>query len=343
MMPTHPLVTIALMGKPLTFSVGIPTFNQADFLEETILSLLNQTRPPDEIVISDHFSTDATPEIIAKYSSHVRAVQPPPGTNLTGQYHFTLLSQTCDWITLLSSDDLARPNFCEALLRGASRREDAVLVRAGWENIDAEGKSQGLNYMLNAPRVQLPPRTLIAQKNGPQVSFAAFALRREAYVQSGPILESLESLSDWGLFLQLSPFGAYIYENEIVSGYRVGHDGNKFRNRLGMWVRDEQRIFGEVMPLAADRLNLTDRGWIDRASRSNFTRYLASACQEFAQAERAAVVPLFEPWAASVDGHSLLATFAAGGSIRQPASFYERSKDLVRPFAQKLNARLRRL
>ncbi len=44
------------MGKALTFSVGIPTFNQADFLEQTILSLLNQKRPADEIVISDHGS-----------------------------------------------------------------------------------------------------------------------------------------------------------------------------------------------------------------------------------------------------------------------------------------------
>ena len=99
------------MAKSLTFSVGIPTYNQAEFLEETILSLLNQTRPPDEIVISDHHSTDRTPEIIEKYAKQVRGVKPPPGVNLTGQYNFTLMSQTCDWITLLSSDDVARPEL----------------------------------------------------------------------------------------------------------------------------------------------------------------------------------------------------------------------------------------
>ncbi|HEU4636763.1 MAG TPA: glycosyltransferase [Edaphobacter sp.] len=53
------------MAKPLTFSVGIPTYNQAEYLEATILSLLNQTRPPDETVISDRFSTGQTAEIIA--------------------------------------------------------------------------------------------------------------------------------------------------------------------------------------------------------------------------------------------------------------------------------------
>jgi glycosyltransferase involved in cell wall biosynthesis len=42
------------MHKPLTFSVGIPAFNQGHYLEERILSLLDQKRPPDEIVVSDH-------------------------------------------------------------------------------------------------------------------------------------------------------------------------------------------------------------------------------------------------------------------------------------------------
>src|ERR1700726_3625196 len=96
-------------NRSLTFSVGIPTFSQADFLEHTIESLLRQTRPPDEIVVSDHFSTDRTPEILRKYAGRVIAVTPPPGSNLTDQYNFTLASQTGDWFSLLSSDDIARP------------------------------------------------------------------------------------------------------------------------------------------------------------------------------------------------------------------------------------------
>jgi cellulose synthase/poly-beta-1,6-N-acetylglucosamine synthase-like glycosyltransferase len=84
------LLQSPIMTKPLTFSVGIPAYNQGEFLEETILSLLNQTRPPDEIVISDHYSTDNTPEIIEKFAGHVRGVKPPPGCNVSGQWNFTL-------------------------------------------------------------------------------------------------------------------------------------------------------------------------------------------------------------------------------------------------------------
>ncbi len=331
------------MGRPLRFSVGIPAYNQGDFLEATILSLLNQTRPPDEIVISDHYSTDNTPQVIAKYAAHVRAVKPPPGVNLTGQYNFTLRCQTGDWITLLSSDDVARPRYCEVLSAAAASRDDAVLVRAAWENIDADGKVVSRQYMLSVPKVESLPATLLSQKNGPKVSFAAFAVRREVFLRSGPILASLESLADWALFVQLAPFGSFVYANEILSGYRVGHDGNKFRKRVGMWVRDEMRMFNEVFPLAATRAGMAspaDRAWIAQASRENFLRYLAAASDEFAPRERDEIVPLFDAWAEQTGNQSLLQSFAAGGSIRQPVSLPQMAKRMLRPTAQKLVALL---
>ena len=331
------------MSQAVTFSVGIPTYNQAEFLEETILSLLNQTRPPDEIVISDHYSTDNTPEIIAKYVKHVRAVKPPAGVNLTGQYNFTLQSQTCDWISLLSSDDVARPNFCEVLARGATRRDDAVLVRAGWENIDAQGKRLSTNYFLRVPAIETPPDTIVSQRNGPRVSFAAFAIKREAYHRSGGIPAGFESLADWALVVLMGPFGSFIYENEIVSGYRVGHDGDKFRKRLGMWIRDEERMTREVFPLAAQRAGMEDTSWIAASSRENFLRYLTSAQNKLTPEERIEVVPLFESWARTTGSEDLLRDFAEGRPLpRNLRSVLNQGKNLVRPLAQRLQAAMQR-
>lgn len=329
------------MATGLKFSVGIPAFNQADFLEETILSLLNQRRPPDEIVISDHYSTDHTPDIIAKYASQVRGVKPPEGCNISGQWNYTLSCLTGDWVTLFSSDDVARPNFCEALLRGATRRSDAVLVRTAWENIDQTGAVVSLEYLLSVKPVSLFPQNLIEQKNGPKASFASFAVKREALVASGGYPTGMESFGDWPLFAQLAPFGSFIYENEIISGYRVGHDGNKFRARIGMWLRDEQRMFYEVFPLAAERGNMKDRSWIEAASKENFLRYLASASKEFKPAERDEIAPLFQTWAVRTNQQALLQRFAAGESITTPVSLLRRGKKLLRPLVQKLqHARL---
>jgi len=330
------------MPKELTISVGIPAFNQGEYLEATILSLLEQRRPPDEIVISDHYSTDQTPDVIAKYAKHVRGVKPPPGVGVSGQWNYTFSCLNGDWVTLLSSDDLARPNYCEVLLRGAARRDDAVLVRAGWENADLNGNATSKEYLLSVKPVSLPPDNLLEQRNGPKASFAAFAVRRETLNKSGGYPVGMESFGDWPLFMQVAPYGSFIYEKELISLYRIFEGTDKFRLRLGMWIRDEQRMFYEVMPLAAERAGMTDTAWIAKASRENFSRYLATASERYKPEERAPVVELFSGWAVRVGGGELLATFAGGSEIKESRTITQRLKSVLRPTAQRLYASLHR-
>lgn len=328
------------MASAVRFSVGIPTRNQAGYLRQTLDSLLAQARLPDEIIISDHQSTDETPAIIAEYAAKhrnlIRLVQPPLGSNLTAQYNFTLSSQTGDWISLLSSDDLALPNFCTSFVQAAEQHPGAALIRAPWQNIDASGNILSHDYLLSVPAVQHAPATLLSQRFGPKVSFAAFAIRREAYIASGPILGEIESLADWALFLQLTPFGEFIRASEIISGYRVGHEGNRFRARAPMWLRDELRIFSQVMPLAADRLKLQDRRWILEASRANLRRYLASASSELAMEDREILVPDLMPWANSNGEVDLVERFARGEMIRPKKTLAGMARGLLRPLAHRL-------
>lgn len=328
------------MASGIRFSVGIPTRNQAGYLRQTLDSLLSQTRPPDEIVISDHQSTDETPAILAEYGSKhprlVRVVQPPQGSNLTDQYNFTLSAQSGDWITLLSSDDVALPNFCASFVQAAVQYPNAALIRSPWQNIDAIGKVLSHDYLLSVPRQQHAPENLLSQRFGPKVSFAAFAIRASAYKASGPILPEIESLADWALFVQLTPFGDFIRTPEIVSNYRVGHEGNRFRARAARWLRDEFRIFAQVMPLAADRLKLSDRSWILQASRANLRRYLAAACRELPTAERTVLLPDLLPWAESNGQLSLVERFARGESIRPKLSLLSLARGLLRPIAHRL-------
>ncbi len=328
----------------MSFSVGIPTFNQADYLPATLDSLLNQTHPPDEIVLSDHFSTDRTADIIREYAAKhplIRGVQPPVGSNVGAQWDFTLRSLSGDWITLFSSDDLAHPNFVEILLRGASRRQDAVLVRAAWENIDEQARVVSKEYLLSVKAVSAFPDNLLEQRNGPKASFAAFAVKRSTLEASGGYPIGMESFGDWPMFAQLAPYGSFLYENELIAGYRVFAGENKFRLRLGKWIRDEGRMFTEVLPLAAQRGKMQDTSWIARADRENFIRYLAAASRDFNLDERTEIVPLFTDWAHRVHGEAELKVFGGGGTVRQPTSLKQQAKNLLRPYVQRLNAKLR--
>ncbi len=328
------------MPSGLRFSIGIPTRNQAGYLRETLDSLLAQTRMPDEIVVSDHQSTDATPEILAEYAARhpelIRVVQPPLGCNISGQWNFTISCLTGDWITLLSSDDIAYPNYCEVLTRGTERRQDAVLVRGAWDNIDANSQVLTHEYLLSVSPVTLPPVTLLEQKNGPKASFAAFAVHRKTLSESGGYPTGMESFGDWPMFMQLAPFGSFIYEREVISGYRIGHEGDKFRRRIRMWLRDELRMFQEVMPLAAERARLKERLWISEASRENLQRYFAAASEKLTPEERQAALPEFTAWAESAGETNLLRRFVAGETIRSKVTPRDLARQLLRPLAQRL-------
>ena len=49
-------------------SLGIPLYNESEFLEETIISLLNQSYKDIEIVAIDNNSSDGSFKILQKYS-----------------------------------------------------------------------------------------------------------------------------------------------------------------------------------------------------------------------------------------------------------------------------------
>lgn len=55
-----------------TLSVVTPAYNQADFLRDTIESVLSQDYPNIEHIVLDDGSTDATPEILKEYNGRVR-------------------------------------------------------------------------------------------------------------------------------------------------------------------------------------------------------------------------------------------------------------------------------
>ena len=52
-------------------SIVTPSYNQAPFIERTLLSVLGQDHPDLEYIVMDGGSTDGTVDILAKYAGRI--------------------------------------------------------------------------------------------------------------------------------------------------------------------------------------------------------------------------------------------------------------------------------
>jgi len=90
-------------------TVVIPNFNGAMYLEEAILSALENSRGIDEfeIIVSDNHSTDNSKDIILKYvNRNVRLVVPDKQLSIGEHWTFVCSQATGKYVKFLGADDL---------------------------------------------------------------------------------------------------------------------------------------------------------------------------------------------------------------------------------------------
>ncbi|MEP6591916.1 MAG: glycosyltransferase family A protein [Gemmatimonadota bacterium] len=105
-------------------TVVIPAFNAAASIERAIRSAQAQLRVPDEIIVVDDGSGDATAELAAASGVRVlRQVNAGPGAARNAG----IAASDSEWIALLDADDAWRPNRLTRQLASAIPRDVAVV------------------------------------------------------------------------------------------------------------------------------------------------------------------------------------------------------------------------
>ncbi len=108
-----------MAGHHLKISVALCTFNGGDFIGPQLTSILGQSRPPDEIVVCDDGSTDATVGIaqdIAGKSETVRIIQNPSRLGFVKNFERAVRQTTGDVIFLSDQDDFWFPPRIETMM-----------------------------------------------------------------------------------------------------------------------------------------------------------------------------------------------------------------------------------
>lgn len=100
----------------MKLSIIIPSFNQGQYLEETLISIISQKSDEIEIIVMDGGSTDNSVDVIMKYSKYIAYWQSNKDKGQSDAINSGFRKATGEYVTWLNSDDVLLPGALNLIL-----------------------------------------------------------------------------------------------------------------------------------------------------------------------------------------------------------------------------------
>jgi glycosyltransferase involved in cell wall biosynthesis len=195
-------------------SIVTPSFNQAEFLEEAILSVLGQGYPNLEYLVLDGGSTDGSVEIIQKYQDRLAWWVSEPDQGQTDALNKGFQRARGEVLAWLNSDDAYLPGAVAEAADFLMKNPEVGMVYGDANLVDENGQLLG-----PFPARQTDYRQLMrGSVHIPQQS--AF-FRADLWRQVGPLDPSFYFAMDYDLWVRLAKISRLQYHPRLWANFRL--------------------------------------------------------------------------------------------------------------------------
>ena len=218
-------------------TVGIPTFNRAEWLAEAIQSVLAQTFTSFQLIVSDNASDDGTPDVVRSFTDgRIHYVRSERNIGSIGNINQLIALANTELLVLLPDDDVLYPDHLKAVVELLDRFETLGLAHSAYERIDVQSRviARVEPVVCRSPvKVERSDRALERlMVSNDFLCFPSVAYRTKAIVDAGGFQEELGPFCDRELWMRMALTWDFGYVASPLVGQRA-HAGTVTRNVAG--------------------------------------------------------------------------------------------------------------
>jgi len=220
-------------------SIAMTTYNGEKFVEKQLLSLLNQTRKADEVVILDDCSTDKTAEIVSEFicknslSNWIFSVN-ESNVGYKRNFYNTIAQTSGDIIFLCDQDDIWMSEKLDEMEKIFQQNFSILAVSSAFNFIDGEDKAFQVKQSSNKANhnlikfkisqnevVKIDLKTICNYNISPGCTCAFKKQIKDIYLEK----TECKVVHDWEInFIAACLDGLYFYNHPLIQ-YRI-HTSN---------------------------------------------------------------------------------------------------------------------
>jgi glycosyltransferase involved in cell wall biosynthesis len=218
------------MSQSPFFSVIIPTYNRAAFIEETIGTVLQQTYPHYEIIVIDNCSTDNTEELLQPFirARKIQFIKHEQNYERARSRNTGMEAAKGDFVTFLDSDDFMYPDNLADAAEYALNHPDILCFQNLFELVDGK---RNVIYNFKLPSLKNQTKAIAY---GNFMSCIGDFIHREIYTRyrfdTRPEVTGSE---DWDFWLR------------VLADYKVGRIekiNNGIRHHEGRSINNQNMV-----------------------------------------------------------------------------------------------------